>query len=83
MVVGLAQSGFFSNEVVTLCTIANPGGRRPAKGSPSHCGQAGSSESGCEQWMFGVDVVDKFGIPLGNCSAIDAGDGVGCRLKGV
>lgn len=78
MVVGLAQCGFFWKEEVTLCTFGSPGALLPAKGSPS---PEGSSESGNEQWMFGVDVVGEFEIPLGNCSAKDAEGGVVCRLK--
>lgn len=75
MVVGLAPIGFFGNVVVTLCTLGGPGAHLPAKGSPSNC-----SESGSEQWMFGVN---ELGILLGNCSAMDAEGGVGCRVKGT
>lgn len=80
VVVGLSQSGFFQNKVVTLYIRYCPGALLPAKGSPLYCGQGGSSEGGNEQWMFGVD---ELGIPQGNCSAMDVEGGVGCMLKGA
>lgn len=80
VVVRLAQSSSFWNEVVTLRTLGSPAAHLPAKGSPSNCGPGGSSESGSEQGMFGVDVVEAPEIPLRNCSARDAEDRVGCRL---
>lgn len=60
----------------TLCPEAHV----PAKGSPPHCGLEGSSESGREQWEFGVDVVDEV-VPLENWRAAEAVAGVGCRRK--
>lgn len=64
VVVGLAQSSSFWNEVGTLHTLASPAAHLPAKGNPSNCGPGGNSESGSEQGMFGVDVEEEPEIPL-------------------
>lgn len=78
----LAQSSSFWNEVVTLHTLWSPGAPRlPAKGSLSDCGPGGSSEIRGEQRLFEVE--KELGIPLKNCSAVDAEDGLGCGLMGV
>lgn len=82
VVVGLAQGSSFWNEVGTLRTLGSPAAHLPAKGSSSNCGPGTSSESGSEQGMFGLDVLEEPEIPLGNCSVMDAEYVVGGMLMG-